>query len=66
MGDMIDYLHNEDLANEISAGSKESIQSLHLIHNGLKSQIEGYDFRMATDSLLRFSGTSWQTGRMRA
>ncbi len=66
MGDMMDYLHNEDLANEISAGSKESIHSLQLVHNGLKNQIEGYDFRTATDSEGRFSGTAWQTGRMRA
>lgn len=65
MGEMQDYLYNDDLAKEVAAGSKESISNLQVVHNGLRQQIEGYDFRITTDSENRFSGTAWQTGRMR-
>lgn len=66
MGEMQDYLFNDDLAKEVVAGSKQSIDNLQLVHNGLREQIDGYAFEMATDSENRFSGTAWQTGRMRA
>jgi len=66
MGEMQDFLFNDDLAKEVVAGSKESIDNLQLVHNGLREHIDGYDFQMATDSENRFSGTAWQTGRMRA
>ena len=66
IGEWTDYLHNEDLAKEISAGSKDSIENLTLLHRGLKGEVEGYDSRVTTDSENRFSGTAWQTGRMRA
>ena len=61
-----DYLHNTDLANEVTAGGIESLNNLRTVHEGLTQQIEGYDYRLTTDSEHRFSGTSWQTGRMRA
>ena len=66
IGQWTDYLHNEDLANEISAGSKDSIDNLLMLHRGLKEEVDGYDSRVTTDSEHRFSGTAWQTGRMRA
>jgi len=66
MGQWTDYLHNEDLAKEISAGSKDSIDNLLMLHRGLKGEVDGYDSRVTTDSENRFSGTAWQTGRMRA
>jgi len=66
MGQWTDYLHNEDLAKEISAGSKDSIDNLLMLHRGLKEEVDGYDSRVTTDSEQRFSGTAWQTGRMRA
>ena len=66
MGAMQDYLFNDDLAKEVVAGSKQSIDNLQIVHNGLREHIDGYDFRMATDTENRFSATAWQTGRMRA
>ena len=65
MGTMQDYLFNADLAKEIKAGDLESVKNLQLIHRGLRSQVEGYDSRITTDSENRFSGTTWKTGRMR-
>ena len=66
LGVMVDYLFNEDLAREITAGGKDSEDNLCIVHKGLKQQVKGYDFRITTDSEKRFTGTAWQTGRMRA
>ena len=66
LGAMEDYLFNEDLAREIMAGAKESVDNLRIVHKGLKYQVKGYDYRITTDSENRFSGTVWMTGRMRA
>ena len=59
-------MHNEDLAKEIVAGGQDSIINLRTTHEGLKRQERGYDYRMTADDQNRFSGTAWQTGRMRA
>jgi len=64
-GQMTDYLFNHDLESEVSNGGQKSIDALVCVHKGLSSQIPGYDYRMTTDSEKRFSGTAWQTGRMR-
>jgi len=66
LGAMEDYLFNEDLAREVMAGAKESVDNLRIVHKGLKCQVKGYDYRITTDSENRFSGTVWMTGRMRA
>ena len=66
MGKMEDYLFNKDLAKEVVAGGKDSVNNLQLVHNGLRGQVPGYDSRITTDTENRFSGTSWQTGRMRS
>ena len=66
IGEMRDYLFCTDLAQEVTAGGQESITNLRILHDGLSKQIDGYDFRMSTDSENRFAGTAWQTGRMRA
>ena len=66
LGAMEDYLFNEDLAREVMAGAKESVDNLRIVHKGLKYQVKGYDYRITTDSENRFSGTVWMTGRMRA
>ena len=66
LGAMEDYLFNEDLAREIIAGQKESVDNLRIVHKGLKHQVKGHDYRITTDSENRFSGTAWMTGRMRA
>ena len=66
LGVMEDYLFNEDFAREIKAGGKDSVDNLCIVHKGLKQQVKGYDFRITTDSEKRFTGTAWQTGRMRA
>lgn len=65
MKTMEDYLFNEDLANEIRVGGRESIEKMRLLHEGLKSTSPGYDYRIAKDNEGRFTGTAWQTGRMR-
>lgn len=65
MGKMTDYLLNYDLKKEVTAGGQKSVDNLVCVHKGLSSQIPGYDYRMTTDSENRFSGTAWQTGRMR-
>ncbi|EJK50572.1 hypothetical protein THAOC_30397, partial [Thalassiosira oceanica] len=59
-----DTLYNEDLAAEIEAGGVESLTNLMSLHRGLAQEEEGYDYRTATDSEGRFSGTAWRTGRM--
>lgn len=66
LGSMEDYLYNEDLAKEISAGGQESVDALELVHSGLKEHSKGYDYRTTTDDQGRFSGTAWQSGRMRS
>jgi len=66
LGAMEDCLYNEDLAREVMAGAKESVDNLRIVHKGLKCQVKGYDYRITTDSENRFSGTVWMTGRMRA
>jgi len=66
MGPMADYIFNSDLATEVTAGGQDSIDKLCLVHKGLASQVKGYDYRITTDSMSRFTGTSWQTGRMRS
>ncbi|KAL7492794.1 hypothetical protein ACHAWT_001821 [Skeletonema menzelii] len=65
MGKMTDYLFNYDLKREVIAGGQKSVDNLVCVHQGLSSQIPGYDYRMTTDTEQRFSGTAWQTGRMR-
>lgn len=65
LGKMTDYLINYDLKQEVTAGGQKSVDNLVCVHKGLSSQIPGYDYRMTTDSENRFSGTAWQTGRMR-
>jgi hypothetical protein len=66
IGSMQDYLFNEDLAKEIKAGDLDSVKNLQMLHSGLRCQVKGYDSRITTDSENRFSGTAWQTGRMRS
>ncbi len=66
VGEMEDYLYNEDLAAEVTAGGKQSLENLQIVHDGLRGQIKGYDSRTTTDSENRFAGTTWMTGRMRA
>ncbi|KAL7532284.1 hypothetical protein ACHAXR_004536, partial [Thalassiosira sp. AJA248-18] len=66
MGEMKDFLFNTDLAAELSAGGQGSVDNLRIVHRGLRSEVKGYDSRTTTDSENRFSGTAWQTGRMRA
>ena len=66
LGSMKYYLFNEDLAREIIAGQKESADNLRIVHEGLKHQVKGRDYRITTDSEKRFSGTVWMTGRTRA
>ena len=61
-----DYLFNEDLAHEVKAGRKDSVDNLKIVHTGLSGQIKGYDYRITTDSERRFTGTAWQTGCMRS
>ena len=46
MKTMEDYLFNEDLANEIRVGGRESIEKMRLLHEGLKSTSPGYDYRL--------------------
>lgn len=65
-GQILDYLYATDLAAEVTAGGQQSVDNLRLVHNGLKSQIPGYSYRITTDDQRRFSGTVWQTGRMRS
>lgn len=60
-----DVLYNADLAAEISAGGAESLSNLISLHRGLAAEEEGYAYEICTDSETRFSGTAWQTGRMR-
>jgi hypothetical protein len=64
-GKQIDYLFNHDLQKEIEAGGQQSVDNLVCVHEGLSSQIKGYDYKMVSDDANRFSGTAWQTGRMR-
>ena len=65
IGQMQDFLFNEDLAAEVIAGGQKSIDNMRIVHNGLKRQVKGYDYQVATDSENRFTATGWQTGRMR-
>ncbi|KAL7535174.1 hypothetical protein ACHAXR_006321 [Thalassiosira sp. AJA248-18] len=66
MGEMKDFLFNADLATEVSAGGQGSVDNLRIVHHRLRSEVKGYDSRTTTDSENWFSGTAWQTGRMRA
>ena len=63
---MQDYLFNEDLAKEVKAGGKDSVENLHICHRGMKRELLGYDYRLTTDTEKRFTGTAWQTGRIRS
>jgi len=65
MAVMEDFLFNNDLAREIKTGGAESINNLKLLLGGLTNEVEGFDYRITTDSENRFSGAAWQTGRMR-
>ena len=65
MAVMEDFLFNEDLAREIKAGGADSINNLKLFMGGMTNEVEGFDYRITTDSENRFTGTAWQTGRMR-
>ena len=66
MGNMQDYLFNKDLAKEIIAGDLDSVRKLQLVFRGLRGQEFGFDSRITTDSEKRYSGSAWQTGRMRS
>ena len=55
-GDIEDYLHNTDLASEVSVGGVESITNLRIFHKGLSKQVDGYYYRLTTDSEDCFSG----------
>ena len=65
MGGMQDFLFNKYLAKEVTEGGQKSVDNLEIVHNGLKQHVKGYDFRTTTDDQGCFSGTSWQTGRVK-
>ena len=48
-GAIDDYLHNADLASEVSAGGVESITNIRIVHESLAKQVGGYDHRLTTD-----------------
>ena len=66
MRTMENYLFNDDLAQELKAGGRDSVRKLDILHKGLKSTDEGYDYKMISNDEGRFTGTAWMTGRMRA
>ena len=60
------YLHNADLASEVSAGGVKSITNLCIVHKVLSQKVGLYDHKITTTSEDCLSGTAWKTGRMRA
>ena len=55
-GAIEDYPHNTDLALEVSSGGVKSITNLRIFHKGLSKQVDGYYYRLTTDSEDCFSG----------
>jgi hypothetical protein len=66
IGMMEDYLYREELGNLVRKDPKQAVRDLAFMHKGLEQQVPGYMYDIATDSENRFTGTAWQTGRMRA
>ena len=66
IGMMEDYLYREELGNLVRKDPKQAVRDLVFMHKGLEQQVPGYMYDIATDSENRFTGTAWQTGRMRA
>ena len=61
----LDALFNDELARELEAGGRESVESLLRLHKELEKTRAGYKFDVSQDDLGRFTATCWMTGRQR-
>ena len=57
-GNIVDCIHNTDLADELVAGDKQGVINLRTMHKGLMKQERGYDYTITADDKKRFSGTA--------
>lgn len=61
----LDELFNDELAREVQAGGRESVDALVNLHVALQKSRPGYVYDVSSDDLGRFDATCWMTARQR-